>query len=153
MVVVIAKVKLQTNLCSLPYRSSVDCDDITTNRRTIRKKTKVGLQFYFYNYSRGGGGNLTCLWYGVVPFLGYLFHDCFRIHGHGFQQFFASSGFMGIVFCQNSFIGELFWHSRIHGYDFQKFSKFMGILLRNYSGFMGILLKTFSRFIGGTFTI
>ena len=49
---------------------------------------------------------------------------------------------MGIVFCQNSFIGELFWHSRIYGYDFQKFSRFMGILLRNFSGSMG-----------GTFTI
>ena len=45
---------------------------------------------------------------------------------------------MGIVFCQNSFIGGLFWHSRIYGYDFQKFSRFMGILLRNFSGFMGI---------------
>ena len=59
-----------------------------------------------------------------------------------FQKFFASFGFMGIVYCQNSLIGELFWHSRIYGYDFQKFSGFMGILLRN-----------FSRFIGGTFTI
>ena len=26
MVVVIVKVKLQTNFCRLPYRSSVDCD-------------------------------------------------------------------------------------------------------------------------------
>ena len=49
---------------------------------------------------------------------------------------------MGIVFCLNSFIGELFWHSGIYGYDYQKFSRFMGILLRNFSGFMG-----------GTFTI
>ena len=40
---------------------------------------------------------------------------------------------MGIVFCQDSFIGELFWHSRIYGYDFQEFSRFMGILLRNFS--------------------
>ena len=23
----------------------------------------------------GGGGNLTCPWYGVAPFLGYLFHE------------------------------------------------------------------------------
>ena len=61
---------------------------------------------------------------------------------------------MGIVFCQNSFIGELFWHSRIYGYMiFQKFSRFMGILLRNFSGFMGILLRNFSGFMGGTFTI
>ena len=52
------------------------------------------------------------------------------------------SGFMGIVFCQNSFIDELFWHSRIYRYDFQRFSRLVGILLRNFSGFMG-----------GTFTI
>ena len=48
---------------------------------------------------------------------------------------------MGIVFYQNSFIGELFWHSRIYGYDLQKFSRFMGILLRNFSGFMGGTFK------------
>ena len=90
----------------------------------------------------GGGGNLTCLWYGVVPFFRVPFHDSFRIYGYGFQQFVASSGFMGIVFYQNSVIGELFWHSRVYGYDFQKFYRFMGILLRNFSGFMG-----------GTFTI
>ena len=60
---------------------------------------------------------------------------------------------MGIVFCLNSFIGELFWHSQIYGYDCQKFSRFMGILLRNFSGFMGILLRKFSGFMGGTFTI
>ena len=77
-----------------------------------------------------------------MPFFKVPFHDSFRIYGYGFQQFFASSGFMGIVFCQNSFIGELFWHSRIYGYDFQKFSRFMGMLLINFSEFMG-----------GTFTI
>ena len=71
---------------------------------------------------------------------------------------------MGIVFYQNSVIDELFWHSRTYGYDFQKFSGFMGILLRNFSGFMGILLRKFSGFMGillrkfsgfmgGTFTI
>ena len=80
----------------------------------------------------GGGGYLTCLWYGVLP----IVHDSFRIYGYGLQQFLASSEFKGIVFCQNSFIGELFWHSRIYGYDFQQFSRFMGILLRNFSGFM-----------------
>ena len=56
---------------------------------------------------------------------------------------------MGIVFCLNSSIGELFWHSRIYGYDFQKFSRFMG----NLSGFMGIPFGNFSGFMGGTFTI
>ena len=57
--------------------------------------------------------------------------------GMVFNNFFASSGFMGIVFYQNSVIGELFWHFRIYGYDFQKFSRFMGIFLRNFSGFKG----------------
>ena len=90
---------------------------------------------------------------GLCHFLGYLFHDSFRIYRYGFQQFLASSGFMGIVFYQNSVIDELFWHSRIYGYDFEKFSRFMGIPLRNFSGFMGILLRKFSGFMGGTFTI
>ena len=50
---------------------------------------------------------------------------------------------MGIVFCKNSFIGELFGISGFMGMIFfRKFSRFMGILLRNFSGFMG-----------GTFTI
>ena len=43
---------------------------------------------------------------------------------------------MDIVLCKNSFIGELFWHFRIYGYDFQKilqiygytFEKFLWIL-------------------------
>ena len=60
---------------------------------------------------------------------------------------------MGIVFYKNSVIGEFFWHSQIYGYDFQKFSRFMGILLRNFSGFMGVFLRKFSGFMGGTFTI
>ena len=58
---------------------------------------------------------------------------------------------MGIVFCQISFIGELFWHSRIYGYDFQKFSRFMGILLRNFSGFMGGTFEKFLRIYGWYF--
>ena len=49
---------------------------------------------------------------------------------------------MGIVFCKNSFIGELLRHFRIYGYGFQKFSRFVGLLYRIFSGFMG-----------GTFTI
>ena len=83
---------------------------------------------------------------------------------------------MGIVFCKNSFIGELFWHSRIYGYDFQQFfasSGFMGIVFcqnsfvgelfwhsriygydfQKFPRFMGILLRNFSGFMGGTFTI
>ena len=50
------------------------------------------------------GGNFSCPWYGVVPFLGYLFHDRFRIYGYGFEQFFDFSGFVGLIFCKNSFI-------------------------------------------------
>ena len=33
---------------------------------------------------------------------------------------------MGIVFCKNPFIGELFWHLRIYGYNFQKFLRIYG---------------------------
>ena len=33
---------------------------------------------------------------------------------------------MGIVFCNNSFIGELFLHARIYGYDFQKILQIYG---------------------------
>ena len=74
--------------------------------------------------------------------LGYLFHDRVRIYGYGFQQFFAFSGFIGIVFCKNSFIDELFGISGFMGMSFRKFSRCLGILLRN-----------FSRFMGSTFTI
>ena len=38
---------------------------------------------------------------------------------------FAFSGFMGIVFCTNSFIGELFWDFRIMGMIFRKVSRFI----------------------------
>ena len=89
----------------------------------------------------GGGGNLTCPWYGVVPFLGYLFHDRVRIYGYGFQQIFTFSGFMGVVLSKNSFIGELLCNFWIYGYDFQKISGFMGILLRNFSRSMGGTLR------------
>ena len=33
---------------------------------------------------------------------------------------------MGIAFYQNSVIGELFWHSRVYGYDFRKFLRIYG---------------------------
>ena len=81
----------------------------------------------------GGGGELTCPWYGVVPFLGYLFQDRFRIYGYGFQQFLAFSGFMSIVLCKNSFIGELFLH---FGYDFQQ-------ILQNYGYTFEIFLRIY----------
>ena len=42
-----------------------------------------------------------------------------------------------MVFCKNSVIGDPFQHFQIYGYDFQKISGFMGIVLRNFSGFMG----------------
>ena len=50
---------------------------------------------------------------------------------------------MGIVFYQNSFIGELSWQSRFYGYDFQKFSRFMGILEK----FVRIYGHTFEKFL------
>ena len=48
------------------------------------------------------------------------------MYGYGFQECFAFSGFMGIVFCKNSFIGEPFWHFQISGYDLQKFLRIYG---------------------------
>ena len=60
-----------------------------------------------------------------MPYLGYIFHDRVRIYGYGFQQSFAFSGFMGIVFCKNSFIGELFGIPELMGMIFRKFSRFM----------------------------
>ena len=69
---------------------------------------------------------------GCAIFLGYLFHDRFRIYGYGFQQLFAFSGFMGIVLCKNSFIGELFGHFRICGYDFQKILQIYGYTFEKF---------------------
>ena len=39
---------------------------------------------------------------------------------------------MGIVFCKNSFIGELFWHFRIYGYDFQKILQIYGYTFEKF---------------------
>ena len=67
-----------------------------------------------------------------MPFLGYLFHDRFGIYGYGFQQFFAFSGFMGVVFCKNLFIGELLWYFWIYGYDFQKILQIYGCTFEKF---------------------
>ena len=79
---------------------------------------------------------------GLCHFLGYLFHDRFRIYGYSFQQLFAFSGFLGIVFCKNSFIGEQFWHFQIYGYDFQKILQIYGYtfekVLRIYAWYFTI---------------
>ena len=40
-------------------------------------------------------------------------------------------------FCKNSSVVNFFWHCQLYGYDFQKFSGFMGILFGNFFGFMG----------------
>ena len=48
---------------------------------------------------------------------------------------------MDIVFCQNSFIGELFWHFRIYGYDFQKFYGY------TFEKFLRIYGYTFEKFL------
>ena len=53
--------------------------------------------------------------------------------GMVFNIFFAFSGVMGIVFYQNSFIDELFGIPGFMGMICRKFSRFMGILLRNFS--------------------
>ena len=59
--------------------------------------------------------------------------------GMVFNNFFVFAGVMGIVFCKNSSIGELFWHFRIYGYDFQKILQIYGYTLINFSGFMGCI--------------
>ena len=53
-------------------------------------------------------------------------------YGYGFQQLFAFSGFMGIVFCNNSFTGEQFWHFRTYGYDFQKILQIYGYTIEKF---------------------
>ena len=59
-----------------------------------------------------------------------------------FNNFFSFAGFMGIVFCKNSFIGDLLWHFRIYGYDFQKFLRIYGYnfekFLRLYGWYFAI---------------
>ena len=60
---------------------------------------------------------------------------------------------MGIVFYQNSFIGELFWHSRIYGYDFQKCLRIYGYTFEKLLRIYGYTFQNFSEFMGGTFTI
>ena len=37
-----------------------------------------------------------------------------------------------MVFCKNSFIGELFWHFRIYGYDFQKILYIYGSTFKKF---------------------
>ena len=39
---------------------------------------------------------------------------------------------MGIVFCKNSFIGELFWHFRIYGCDFQNILQIYGYTFEKF---------------------
>ena len=39
---------------------------------------------------------------------------------------------MVIVFCKNSFIGELFLHFRIYGYDFQKILQIYGYTFEKF---------------------
>ena len=77
-----------------------------------------------------------------MQFLGYFFHDRIRIYKYGFQQFFAFSGCIGIIFVKIHLLVSCFGVSGFMGMIFGKFSAFMSILLRNFSGFMG-----------GTFTI
>ena len=98
---------------------------------------KYGPKSFCNSSSTGGGGNLTCPWYGVVPFFRVLFYDRFRIHGHGLQQLFAFSGFMGIVFCKNSFICEMFWHFRIYRYAFQKIFRIHGYAFEKFPQIYG----------------
>ena len=49
---------------------------------------------------------------------------------------------MGIVFYQNSVIGELFWHSRINGYDFSETLQIYGY---SFEKFLRIYGYTFEK--------
>ena len=82
-------------------------------------------------------GNLGSPWYGAVPSFRVPFYDRVRIYGYGFQQFFVIFGFMGMVCCKSSFIGEPFGMSCCIGMLFRNFSRFTGIHFSNFSGFMG----------------
>ena len=104
--------------------------DVRTSTTVVQiKTTKCSI---ISPESRGGGVTLLFHGTGLCHFLGYLFHDKFRIYRYGFQQLLASSGFMGIVFCKNSFIGELFWHFWIYGYDFQKILQIYGYTFEKF---------------------
>ena len=81
--------------------------------------------------NRGEGGT------GLYHFLGYLFHDRVPSNGYGFQQFFAFSGFMGIVFCKNTVIGELFWLPDFMSMIFRKFLKIYGCTFEKFLRFNG----------------
>ena len=60
---------------------------------------------------------------------------------------------MDMVFsCKNSSVGELFWHFRIYGYDFQTIFRFYGYTFEiNFSGLMGILFEKILRIYGWYF--
>ena len=48
---------------------------------------------------------------------------------------------MDIVFCKNSFIGELFSNSGLMGMIFRKCARFMGILFRNSPDLWAVLVR------------
>ena len=60
---------------------------------------------------------------------------------------------MGIALCKNSFIGELFWHFRIYGYNFQQILQIYGYTFKKFIRIYGYTFENFSGFMGGTFTI
>ena len=58
---------------------------------------------------------------------------------------------MGIVFCQNSFIGELFWHSRIYGYYFSEILQIYGYTFEKFLRIYGYTFEKFLRIYGWYF--
>ena len=71
----------------------------------------------------------TSPWYGVVQCFMKQFFDRVQNYWYSFQQLFTFSKFMGMIFCKNSFIGELFEHLRIYGYFSENFPDSRVILL------------------------
>ena len=84
----------------------------------------------------GGGGNLTCPWYGAVPSFRVPFHDRLRIYGYGPQQFqhfpnlwvcfYVKLHLLVSIFRISGFMGMML-RNRIYGYTFQKFVRIYGL--------------------------
>ena len=56
-----------------------------------------------------------------------------------------------MVFCKNSFIGELFWHFRIYGYDFQPILQIYGYTFEKFLRIYGYTFEKFLRIYGWYF--
>ena len=58
---------------------------------------------------------------------------------------------MGIVLCKNPFIGELFWHFLVYGYNFQQILQIYGYNFEKFLRIYGYTFEKFLRIYGYTF--